>query len=66
MPYPAKYPNLGSTVKVRIPKNCVSHIEYVLDHYEALAGKKGMGFVDKIQKNLEDSFDQIGWFIVNT
>ena len=60
MPYPPKYPNLGSTVKVRIPKNCVSHIEYVLDHYEALAGKKGMEFVDKIQKNLEDSFDRIG------
>ena len=60
MPFPPKYPNLGSTVKVRVPKNCVAHIEYVLDNYEQLAGRKGMEFVERVQANLEDSFDRIG------
>lgn len=59
MPFTNKYIHLGHTDRIRIPQNCVSHIEKVLQHYERLCGTHGLEFVIKIQDKIEDGLSNI-------
>ena len=59
MPFLNKYPHMGHTERMRIPQNCVSHIENVLQHYERLCGTHGVEFVYKLQERIEDGLSNV-------
>jgi len=59
MPFTNKYPHLGHTERMRIPRVYVSHIENVLQHYDRLCGTHGIEFVNKIQDKIEDGLSEI-------
>ena len=59
MPFLNKYPHMGHTERMRIPQNCVSHIENVLKHYERLCGTHGVEFVYKLQERIEDGLSNV-------
>ena len=59
MPFSNKYPHMGHTERMRIPRVSVSHIENVLAHYERLCGTHGVEFVLKIQDKIEDGLVNI-------
>jgi len=54
MPFSSKFPNLGKTVKTRIPESCYHHVITLLDEYERIAEVKGTLFLSRMQGNLED------------
>ena len=59
MPFLNKFPHMGHTERMRIPRVCVSHIENVLGHYERLCGTHGVEFIYKIQEKIEDGLINI-------
>ena len=50
---------MGHTERIRIPQNCVSHIENLLEHYNRLCGTHNEQFVLKIQNKIENGLDDI-------
>ena len=61
MPFSSKFPNLGKTVKTRIPESCYHHIILLLDEYERIAEAKGTIFLEQMQGRLEESLSNIVW-----
>ena len=59
MPFSSKFPNLGKTVKTRIPESCYHHIILLLDEYERIAEAKGTIFLEQMQGRLEESLSNI-------
>ena len=59
MPFTHKFPHLGHTERIRIPKSCVSHIENVLGHYERLCGTHGIEFVLKLHDKIEEGLENV-------
>lgn len=53
MPFSSKYSHMGQTERIRIPKNCLSHIENILEHYNRICGTHDEEFLHKVQKNIE-------------
>ena len=50
---------MGHTERIRIPQNCVSHIENLLEHYNRLCGTHNEQFILKIQTKIENGLDDI-------
>ena len=59
MPFSSKYTHMGHTERIRIPQNCVSHIENLLEHYNRLCGTHNEQFILKIQTKIENGLDDI-------
>jgi hypothetical protein len=59
MPFTSKYNHMGHTERIRIPQNCVSHIENLLEHYNRLCGTHNEQFILKIQTKIENGLDDI-------
>jgi hypothetical protein len=59
MPFTNKYPHMGHTERVRIPQNCVSHIETVLLHYDRICGTHGIEYLRNLQDKIEQGLDNI-------
>ena len=54
MPFSNKYPNLGETVRMRIPHAISSHITMLLDEYERIADKHGTIYLNTIMDRIEN------------
>jgi len=54
MPFSNKYPNLGETVRMRIPHAISSHITMLLDEYERIADKHGPQYLNTIMDRIEN------------
>lgn len=59
MPFLNKYPHMGHTERMRIPRICVGHIENLLQHYDRLCGTHDEEYVHKIQQKIEEGLDNI-------
>jgi hypothetical protein len=54
-----RYQGLGETKMIRIPKQCVEHIETLLNHYNRLCVTHDLEFLDKIQTKIESGLESI-------
>ena len=59
MTYYLKYPHLGDTVRVRIPRDCKSHIELLFEEYERIAEKHGRAYLEQIQDRIEKGLNNV-------
>ena len=59
MPFSSKYTHMGHTERIRIPENCVSHIENLLEHYDRICGTHDEEFLYKIQLKIEEGLENI-------
>ncbi len=61
MPFSNKYPNLGETVRMRIPHAISSHITMILDEYERIADKHGPQYLNQIMDKIERGLENVPW-----
>ena len=59
MPFSSKFPNLGKTVKTRIPESCYHHVITLLDEYERIAEKHGRAYLEQIQDKIEKGLNNV-------
>jgi hypothetical protein len=59
MPFTSKYPHMGHTERIRIPVDCVSHIENLLEHYDRIYGTHSEEFLYKLQSKIEEGLENV-------
>jgi hypothetical protein len=59
MPFSSKYPHMGHTERMRIPEDCVPHIENLLEHYNRICGAHNEEFLHKLQLKIEEGLENI-------
>ena len=59
MTFVNKYPNLGKTIKMRLPAAYEQHFYLIADEYERIAEAKGTIFLEQMQGRLEESLSNI-------
>ncbi len=53
MPYTSKFPSLGDTNTVRVPKMCKEHFLYLCNEYDRISESHGEEYAKKVMKLLE-------------
>jgi hypothetical protein len=48
-----KYPNLGKTIKIRVPESYVPHIEYLMANYDRITENHDEDYLSKVILNIE-------------
>ena len=61
MTFVNKYPNLGKTIKMRLPAAYEQHFYLIADEYERIAKETGRELLSQMQGRLEDSLCNIQW-----